>query len=121
MYSLTHCNRQNTSDPDFGVTCPHGPGECAANIQQLCVAEHTSKFDWWEFVQCQNYQSQDKIGDPDVALNCAGSVGIDWEKSGVGKCIGMDGSGKGIEGIRLLKENIQMTEKLGIKCVSFYA
>jgi len=66
-------------------------------------------------VQCQNYQGLDSIGQPDVAIKCARSAGIDWEESGVGECIGMDGSAKGKEGIRLLKENIQMTEQLGIK------
>jgi hypothetical protein len=115
---LTHHDRLNASDPKFGVTCPHGPGECAGNVQQLCVAKYTSAYTWWEFVMCQDYQGKDKIGDPDVALRCGRTVKIDWEGSGVGRCAGTDGSGTGEEGVQLLHESIHVAHSLGITCVS---
>lgn len=53
----------------------HGPEECAGNVQQLCVKKYASFTDWWEFVQCQNYQGREKVGGPDVALKCARTAG----------------------------------------------
>lgn len=91
----------------------HGPGECAGNVQQLCAARYSSK--WWEFVQCQNSQGRFQVGLPDVALQCAMTVGIDWETSGVGRCAGLDGSGKGSEGIGLLQKSLSLGKALGIE------
>jgi len=69
-------------------------------------------------VQCLNYQGRDKIGSPEVALNCARAAGIDWETSGSGQCAGLDGSGKGLEGVQLLRESIMMSRQLGIEQVT---
>jgi hypothetical protein len=113
-------NSLNGSDPDFGVTCMHGPHECAGNVQQLCVAKYTPTRTWWEFVMCQNYQGRAHIGRPDVALKCARTHNIDWEESGVGQCVGLDGSGKGREGVQLLHDSIRVSESLGITYVSVY-
>lgn len=70
---------------------------------------------WWEFVTCQNYQGRDKIGRPDVALKCARTAKMDWSGSEVGRCAGLDGSGTGEEGVRLLQESVKDTEALEIK------
>ncbi len=113
-------NSLNGSDPDFGVTCMHGPNECAGNVQQLCVAKHTPMRTWWEFVMCQNYQGRGYIGNPGVAWKCARTHGIDWESSGVGHCVGLDGSGTGQEGVQLLHDSIRVAESLGITYVSTY-
>ena len=94
----------------------HGPEECAGNVQQLCVNKYAPFENWWEFVICQNYQGRQHIGEPDVALKCANTAGIDWEKSGAGECAGLDGSGKG-SGVALLKESVLLTEQLNVKCV----
>jgi hypothetical protein len=89
-------------------------------VQQLCVAKYTNPTDWWSFVHCQNYQGRDRIGTPDVALNCAKIAGIDWEGGGAGDCAGLDGSGRGSEGVSLLQESVKATKALGIECVSKY-
>jgi len=112
--SLAYIATLNVSDPTFGVTCPHGPGECAGNVQQLCVAKHTPLSTWWEFVMCQNYQGRDMIGRSDVALRCGRTVKIDWQGSAIGQCAGKDGSGTGKEGVRLLRESIYFADSLGI-------
>jgi len=65
-------------------------------------------------VQCQNYQGRDRIGSPNVALNCARTAGIDWVDSGVGECAGIDGSGRGAEGTKLLRESVMATKALDI-------
>ncbi|KAF5388307.1 hypothetical protein D9615_000404 [Tricholomella constricta] len=109
--------RLDSSEPDFGVKCMHGPEECAGNVQQLCVAKHEPSSVWWEFVQCQNYEGRYKIGNPDLTLKCANAVGMDWENSKSGRCAGRDGSGKGSEGVALLKESVVLGKKLGIKYV----
>ena len=105
----------NASDPDFGVTCLHGPGECAGNVQQLCASAHLDIDGWWAFIKCQNYYGRNKVGDPNVAFNCASTAKFDWIESGVGQCVGENASGKGEEGIKLLQESIQRSDKLGIE------
>jgi len=112
--SLAYVARLNSSDPEFGVTCRHGRDECAGNVQQLCAAKYTPLKTWWEFVTCQNYEGKDRIGSPDVAFKCARTAKIDWSGSKVGRCAGLDGSGTGKEGVRLLQENVKDTEALGI-------
>lgn len=109
--------RSDSSDSEFGVKCLHGPDECAGNVQQLCAAKYAPAVNWWEFVQCQNFQGREKIGTPEVALNCAKTAGIDWEYSGVGECSGMDGSGRGEEGVRLLQESVNTTQRRSIQYV----
>lgn len=113
-FSLTYIAHANSTEPDFGITCMHGPDECAGNIQQLCVAKYHPLQTWWEFVMCQHYQTRENIGRPDVALKCARAAQIDWETSGPGQCAGLDASGKADEGIQLLKESIAATQALDI-------
>ena len=95
----------------------HGPEECAGNVQQLCVNKYAPFKNWWEFVMCQNYQGREYIGEPDVALKCANTADIDWETSGAGQCAGLDGSGKGSEGVALLKKSVLLIEQMNVKCV----
>jgi hypothetical protein len=92
----------------------HGQDECAGNVQQLCAKKYAPD-QWWDFVQCQNYQGRNKIGLPDVALKCARTAGIDWELSGVGRCAGLDGSGTGKEGVALLQASVRASEELGFQ------
>lgn len=49
-----------------------------------------------------------------VALKCAATARFDWVESGVGKCAGVDGLGKGSEGIALLQESVVNSVELGI-------
>ncbi|KAF8640068.1 hypothetical protein AX17_001309 [Amanita inopinata Kibby_2008] len=113
--SLRYIAKIDPSDLDFGVRCMHGPQECAGNVQQLCVAKYASPGSWWEFIRCQNYQGRGKVGQPEPALKCAIAAKIDWESSGASQCAGPDGSGKGAEGIRLLQEDVILSQKLGIR------
>lgn len=85
-------------------------------MQQLCTAKYTTQSQWWSFVHCQNFQGRDHVGQPDVALMCAKVAGIDWE-NGPGKCAGLDGSGKGAEGVDLLQKSVRATAALGITYV----
>jgi len=113
--SLTFVGHPNTSEPDFGVSCKHGPTECAGNVHELCAMKYADPSQFWEFVQCQNYQGIDKIGEPETALKCANSAQIDWVNSGVGDCAGLDGSGKAPEGVLLLQDSVNATAELGIQ------
>jgi hypothetical protein len=113
--SLTFLGKINSSEPDFGVTCLHGPGECAGNVQELCAIKYTPLSTWWKFVQCQNALGRYEVGKPEVALKCAKEVDLDWEFSGVGGCVGLDGSGKGEEGVKLLQESVTFSKELGIQ------
>jgi len=114
QYSMSYVAKIDSSDPTFGVDCMHGEDECAGNVQQLCAKKYAPD-QWWDFVQCQNYQGRNKIGLPDVALKCAKAAGFDWELSGVGRCAGLDGSGTGKEGIALLQASVRASEKLGLE------
>ena len=111
---LVFC-RPNASEPDFGVTCKHGPVECAGNVQELCAIKYTDRSTWWRFVQCQNFEGRYGVGKPETALKCAKAVGIDWEDSEVGQCAGRDASGTAEEGVQLLLESVTNTTKLGIE------
>ncbi|KAL1701424.1 hypothetical protein EV121DRAFT_212143 [Schizophyllum commune] len=111
---LLYIGQIDDSDEEFGVTCKHGPEECAGNVQQLCVKKYAPD-QWWSFVHCQDYQGKAKIGHPDIALKCAKIAKIDWEESGVGECAGLDGSGRGQEGVELLKESVKVSKTLGIE------
>jgi len=113
--SLVYIAKIDDSEPGFGVSCMHGPEECAGNVQQLCVHKYAPFKNWWEFVTCQNYQGRDNIGEPDVALRCAEIADIDWETSGAGRCAGLDGSGKGSEGVALLKESVLLSKEMNVK------
>ncbi|KAL0579538.1 hypothetical protein V5O48_002467 [Marasmius crinis-equi] len=113
-FSLVYIGKIDPSEPDFGVTCMHGREECAGNVQQLCVKEHSDFEHWWEFVNCNNYQGRNKIGTPETASKCAKVAGLDWDGSGIGECVGQDASGTGEEGVRLLKENVEQGKQMGL-------
>ncbi|KAF9259491.1 hypothetical protein L218DRAFT_908181 [Marasmius fiardii PR-910] len=112
--SLVYIGNIDPSEPDFGVTCKHGPGECAGNVHQLCVKEHSDFSQWWEFVNCNNFQGRNKIGTPEVATKCAKSAGLDWDGSGIGECVGPDANGTGAEGVALLKESVKLGKQMGL-------
>ncbi|KAH8105958.1 hypothetical protein BXZ70DRAFT_917558 [Cristinia sonorae] len=112
--SLTFIGVTNSSDPDFGVTCKHGPAECAGNVHELCAQKYEPFAKWWRFVLCQNSQNErSKIGTPGVTLGCAAQAGIDWTAS-AGVCAGPNGAANGEEGLRLLRESVEVTKSLNI-------
>jgi hypothetical protein len=66
-----------------------------------------------------NYQSPfpGDIGQISLAKRCTKAVGVDWEESGVGKCIeGKEGKREGLakEGYELLKDNVEVTQATNI-------
>ncbi|KAJ8522982.1 hypothetical protein ONZ45_g458 [Pleurotus djamor] len=91
-----HNEMIDPEDQRYGISCLHGPLECAGNIQQLCVAKHTTPQSWWDFVQCQNFNGR-------------------FEWSDVAGCAGEDTSGRTTEGIQLLKESVLLGQELGIR------
>ncbi|KAI0832295.1 hypothetical protein BC628DRAFT_1310066 [Trametes gibbosa] len=113
--SLTFVGTPNVSEPDFGVTCKHGPEECAGNVHELCAIKYAPTKRWWSFVQCLNFKGRSEIGKPETALQCAKTTDIDWENSGAGACAGLEGSGKGEEGVRLLQQSVAVTQQMGIR------
>ncbi|KAJ4478044.1 hypothetical protein J3R30DRAFT_3290409 [Lentinula aciculospora] len=112
---LVYIAKINSSEPDFGATCMHGPEECAGNVQQLCAAEYSPFANWWEFVHCNNYEGRSKIGLPETARKCAQTAQIDWETSGVGECAGLDASGTGAEGVRLFHKSVAFGQTMGLE------
>jgi hypothetical protein len=81
----------------------------AGNIHQLCVQSHIPDLDTrYSFVTTQNYLTPSRIGELDYAKRCAQAVRIDWEGSGVAKCV------DGKEGTRLLKRSVKRINELGI-------
>ncbi|KAJ7638803.1 hypothetical protein FB45DRAFT_988738 [Roridomyces roridus] len=102
--SLIYVAKFNSSEPDFGITCMHGVGDYAS-------AQYSTK--WWDFVQCQNSHGRYAAGVPEVTLECAGKVGLDWEASSVGRCAGLDG--KASEGVELLRKSVSLSKSLGIE------
>ncbi|KAL9712706.1 hypothetical protein Ac2012v2_003943 [Leucoagaricus gongylophorus] len=112
--SLVYIAKFNNSAPDFGLTCLHGPEECAGNVQQLCVNKYATQEQWWNFVQCQNFDGRATIGTPELALKCADVAQVDWRTSGAGNCAGLDGSGKAPEGLELLHKSVRLGQSLQI-------
>ena len=93
----------------------HGRQECAGNVQELCMAKYhpDMTFGWRAFVRCLDYHGTDQIGLPEVAVECADTLGIDWSTDSAGRCAGEDGTGN--EGVKLLQKNVHDTIDLGIK------
>ncbi|KIJ46514.1 hypothetical protein M422DRAFT_29329 [Sphaerobolus stellatus SS14] len=77
--NLTFIAKIDPSEPAFGVTCLHGEGECRGNIHELCAMTlaHTQP-DWWEFVQCLNFEGTEHVGEVDLSRKCAEVTGILW-------------------------------------------
>ena len=89
-------------------------------MQELCAEKYLDLQQWWAYLKCQNFNGRNKVGEPDTALKCADTAKFDWVDSGVGVCAGQDGSGKGEEGVQLLKESVQRTRGLGIEYVILF-
>lgn len=112
-------SRITPQEPVFGVTCRHGPEECTGNIHELCAMDvAATQQDWWQFVQCLNFEGRQHVGEEDLAVRCAGVANIQWEdtledekvvRHGLRNCIHDEKKGR-----RLLKASAKHTERLGI-------
>ncbi|EJU06576.1 hypothetical protein DACRYDRAFT_19671 [Dacryopinax primogenitus] len=107
--SLTFIGQLNDSDETYGVTCKHGPQECAGNIHELCMISRVPQTKWWPYVICLNFMGKDKIGLGETAKRCAEVVSVDWVESGIEACV------DGLEGSDLLRESVRNTTALGIE------
>jgi len=123
------------------VRCLHGADECRGNIHELC-AMHLAETqqDWWEFVQCSNFEGKDHVGEIELSRKCAEVAGIPWDdvlevpepgdgdddegkkvktlvrRAGLGRCISDPR-----QGLSLLKRSAKETAGLGItKSCSIY-
>nr|XP_019015144.1 uncharacterized protein I206_01232 [Kwoniella pini CBS 10737]OCF53925.1 hypothetical protein I206_01232 [Kwoniella pini CBS 10737] len=112
--SIGYIGTPNKTEP-LGVTCKHGQIECIGNSHQLCLYKHLPIDKAYAIIQCQNYPSSfpKEIGTIESIKKCVNTVGIDWIKSGIGKCIQIKKLGK--EAKILLKENVQKVYEKGIK------
>ena len=105
--------RLNKNEPVYGATCMHGPLECAANVQELCAMKYAKgPSEWWSFIQCINAQERKDVGTGKTALKCAKEAGIDWSGSGMLAC------SSGIEGGRLLRKSVKVTQSMNITYVA---
>jgi len=95
----------------YGVRCMHGETECDGNVQQLCFRHaYPDLRQWWQFVQCQNFGSRDKIGTIDVARQCAKTIGHDWdEEPGLRECA------EGPQGRALLRESVKLGKQMNLE------
>ncbi|PWZ00361.1 hypothetical protein BCV70DRAFT_199649 [Testicularia cyperi] len=100
----------------YGVECKHGDGECAGNIQQLCVQDALNpqragdEYDlspsaaqklWWNFIQCQNFAGLGTVGDESQAQRCLKILnGPGWDKDGIASCA------HGSKGRKLLRNSV---------------
>lgn len=108
---LSFIGRINSTEPEHGVTCRHGPGECTGNIHELCVASlYNSYTQWWPFVICSNGHGRFAVGTEEVSKECAHGLGLSWKK--IKNCVDSDGK-KG--GEALLKKSVSQTRELGIE------
>jgi len=107
--NLMH-RRLNASDADYGVTCMHGVQECRGNVQELCATHvaHAPQ-DWWNFVQCLNFEGKEDVGDPALAERCAGLTYVPWNGDGIKSCVDSR------EGRELLRASVERTQRLGIE------
>lgn len=66
----------------------HGDLECAGNAHQLCVHAHAPLDKFYATLTCMNFGNfPGAIGTVALTRRCANTAGIDWWRSGVGKCI----------------------------------
>jgi hypothetical protein len=109
---LTYIAQFEASEPDGtpkgNPVCKHGPLECAAARQQLCVKHHYPQIStWYRFVRCQNRYPAD-IGRAWVAEMCASSIGIRYTGQ-LRRCA------EGAQGHELLRASALRAKKLNIK------
>ena len=73
--------------------------------------------DWWNFVQCLNFEGKEDVGDPALAERCAGLTYIPWtdEKRGDVTRSGVKSCASSQYGRDLLTASVQQTQRLGIE------
>lgn len=109
--------RINGSEPEFGVTCKHGVQECRGNVQELCAMKLANRQqDWWNFVQCLNFEGKEDVGNPVLAERCAGLSYVPWNdmhgnttRRGIRSCV------YSLEGRELLEASVEQSQRLGIE------
>ncbi|WWC66195.1 uncharacterized protein I206_100096 [Kwoniella pini CBS 10737] len=112
--SIGYIGTPNKTEP-LGVTCKHGQIECIGNSHQLCLYKHLPIDKAYAIIQCQNYPSSfpKEIGTIESIKKCVNTVGIDWIKSGIGKCIQSENFNQTSKSIINLKTKDEEVKKLG--------
>jgi hypothetical protein len=64
----------------------------------------------WQFVQCQNFGSLDKIGTLEVARQCAKAIGRDWDEDR-----GLRSCAEGKRGRALLRESVRLGQHMNLE------
>lgn len=155
MHGDRECTCTRLSFPHHPLTPLRSPG--AGNIHQLCMQQHTlttaltpptssSPSDapylstalppYWSFTLAQNFLDSTRTGDLEYAKECAKAVGVDWQASGVARCVGQAGADEpvteeteetedGAEGQQLLLESVKklidmnVSSVFSVSCVTF--
>jgi hypothetical protein len=66
----------------------HGDIECAGNAHQLCLEKHLDLVEFYGTLSCMNYGNfPGSIGSVALTRKCAETSGVNWWRSGVGRCI----------------------------------
>lgn len=91
----------------------HGSQECDGNVQQLCVrdSEKTSQRDWWNFIQCQNFQDIKRVGDLSLAKQCAKVIKMDWDAE-------FSGCYTGARGAKLLRDSGELHTSMNLSVLA---
>lgn len=91
----------------------HGDIECAGNAHQLCLAHYLYLRPFYASLACMNYGDfPGNIGSVAFTRKCAEQNGIDWWKSGVGRCIeGRNAERQGRAAQRFIKAKGKGKEK----------
>ncbi|KIW01951.1 uncharacterized protein PV09_06788 [Verruconis gallopava] len=97
------------TEPDDGVACMHGPGECLGNILELCAAYlYPDPKIYLGFTLCMSKQYPD-IPSRELVHDCALEHGIAFEK--LNECASRD---EGAFGTGLLRSSVRHSSEVGV-------
>jgi Gamma interferon inducible lysosomal thiol reductase (GILT) len=97
------------TDPDDGVECKHGPGECLGNILELCAAHlYPDPKLHLGFTMCLSAQYS-KIPERELVQNCALEHGLSFED--INECASSD---DGL-GIGMLRDSVRRSADVGVR------
>jgi hypothetical protein len=101
------------STTDEGVTCKHGPAECAGNMLHLCGA-HLSMPPrpvpvqrYWGFTECL-LSDYGRMGDREFVEHCAKMTEGEWGLKEIERCAGDVGE-------ELLRKSVERSREAGVK------
>ncbi|KAK4685793.1 hypothetical protein P7C73_g4352, partial [Tremellales sp. Uapishka_1] len=101
----------------LGLKCKHGPLECIGNAHQLCLQQHLPLETFYAVLSCMDFTTPfpDQIGSLELTKHCAEIAGVNWDESGVGRCIEGKKGKLGKEAKRALWLNAKRTRETGVE------